>query len=179
MVSLPSLLLRVLFPSAESRSSWLPKESVNNLFGWLLSQITLSSHSSARLLFPLLAPRQLVAGRSFLPITISTDSNCSLRTPVQTKQRAEGCLLADTRCLGPGAPQTPAPLPLCSHRPQHPPHRIAAERSLLGEAPLVPTHREAKGLGWWSCQPWRSPLTPCAIRAPREVGRQLQERERE
>ena len=43
LLSLPlSLLCRVLFPSAESRSSWLPKESVNNLFGWLLLQITLS-----------------------------------------------------------------------------------------------------------------------------------------
>lgn len=43
LLSLPlSLLFRVLFPSAKTCSSWLPKESVNNLFGWLLLQITLS-----------------------------------------------------------------------------------------------------------------------------------------
>lgn len=53
-----SPLIHVLFPSVESCSSWLPKDSVNNLFGRFLLQIILSSHASALLSFPILAPAQ-------------------------------------------------------------------------------------------------------------------------
>lgn len=82
----------------------------------------------------------------------------------------------DTHCLGPGSPQAPAPLPLCSHRPWHPPHRITAEQLLLGEALLVPPHRGQRGWDGGPASPGVATLTPCAIRALQEVGGQGQER---
>lgn len=104
-----SPLFHVLFPPVESCSSWLPKDSVNNLFGWFLLQITLSSHTSALLSFPIPAPTRRRAGISVpllhpeqhrshtLPHTVTTAAAMAAVPPVevtlQEGQHSHSCPL--------------------------------------------------------------------------------------
>lgn len=101
--SLPlSLLSHALFPSAEHRSSWLPKQCVNNLFGWHLLQITLRLTPQPCLLFSSLAPCQPAAG-SASSVLQPEQRNCSLQTPVSSEQRGDA-LCPGRAPAAPGAP---------------------------------------------------------------------------